>query len=97
VAPVGAGWEAPKRLAGFRKVDVKPGAAVRSSVTVDPRLLAVYDSATKTWNVAAGDYKVILAASAADDKAVVTTVRLEAAAYDVNGKPLRPGEGRPAP
>jgi beta-glucosidase len=97
VAPVGAGWEAPKRLVGFRKVDVKPGAAVRSSVTVDPRLLAVYDSATKTWNVAAGDYKVILAASAADDKAVATTVRLEAAAYDVNGKPLRPAEGRPAP
>jgi beta-glucosidase len=97
VAPVGAGWEAPKRLVGFRKVDVKPGAAVRSSVTVDPRLLAVYDSATKTWNVAAGDYKVILAASAADDKAVATTVRLEAAVYDVNGKPLRPAEGRPAP
>jgi beta-glucosidase len=38
--------------------------------------------------VAAGDYRVILAASAADDKAVEATVRLEAAAYDVHGKPL---------
>jgi beta-glucosidase len=89
VAPVGARWEAPKRLGGFAKVDVRPGAAVQASVTVDPRLLAVYDPATKRWNVAAGEYRIILAASAADDKAVETTVRLEAAAYDVNGKPLR--------
>jgi beta-glucosidase len=94
VAPVGARWEAPKRLVGFAKVEVQPGAAAAASVTVDPRLLAVYDAAAKRWNVAAGDYRVILAASAADDKAQETTVRLEAAAYDVNGKPLR---ARPAP
>ncbi|WP_198117208.1 glycoside hydrolase family 3 C-terminal domain-containing protein [Massilia rhizosphaerae] len=89
VAPVGARWEAPKRLAGFAKVAVAPGASARSSVTVDPRLLAVFDPTTKTWNVAAGDYRVILAASAADDKAAGTTVHLDAAAYDVNGKPLQ--------
>jgi beta-glucosidase len=94
VAPVGAAWEAPKRLGGFAKVDVQPGAAATASVTIDPRLLAVYDPATKRWNVAAGDYRVILAASAADDKAVEATVRLEAASYDVAGKPLRT---RPAP
>jgi beta-glucosidase len=88
VAPVGARWEAPKRLAGFAKVAVAPGASARSSVTVDPRLLAVFDPTTKTWNVAAGDYRVILAASAADAKAAGTTVHLDAAAYDVNGKPL---------
>jgi beta-glucosidase len=87
VAPAGARWEAPKRLGGFAKVEVRPGAAVQAAVTVDPRLLAVYDPATKMWNVAAGDYHVILAASAADYRAV-TTVHLEAAAYDVNGKPL---------
>ena len=89
VAPVGARWEAPKRLGGFAKVDVRPGAAAQASVTVDPRLLAVYDAPTKRWNVAAGEYRVILAASAADDKAQETTVRLEAASYDVHGKPLR--------
>jgi beta-glucosidase len=54
----------------------------------------VFDPTTKTWNVAAGDYRVILAASAADAGAVETTLRLEAAAYDVNGRPLR---ARPAP
>jgi beta-glucosidase len=94
VAPVAARWEAPKRLGGFAKVEVRPGAAAHASVTVDPRLLAVWDPATKHWNVAAGDYRVILASSAADARAVETTVHLDEAAYDVNGKPLRT---RPAP
>ena len=89
VSPVDVRWEAPKRLVGFQKVFVKPGAGVKASISVDPRLLALYDSATKTWNVAKGDYKVILAANAADDRAVSTVVHLEAAVYDVNGKPLR--------
>jgi beta-glucosidase len=88
VAPLGAKWEAPKRLAGFQKVEVQPGAGVKASVTVDPRLLAMYESASKTWKVAKGDYKVILAASATDRQAVSTVVHLEAAVYDVNGKPL---------
>ncbi len=89
VAPLKAKWEAPKRLAGFQKVDLQPGAETRASVTVDPRLLAMYDSASKTWKVAKGDYTIILAADAAGDKAQSTVVHLEAAAYDVNGKPLR--------
>jgi beta-glucosidase len=89
VAPVNAKWEAPKRLAGFQKVDLQPGAEARASVTVDPRLLAMYDSASKTWKVAKGDYKVILAADAAGSQASSTVVHLEAASYDVNGKPLR--------
>jgi beta-glucosidase len=89
VSPVNARWEAPKRLAGFQKVAVTPGASIRSSVTVDPRLLAVYDSASKTWKVAEGDYKVILAANAMDDRATSVIVHLAAATYDVNGKPLK--------
>ena len=89
VAPLNAKWEAPKRLAGFQKVDLQPGGAAKSSVTVDPRLLAMYDSASKTWKVAKGDYKVTLAADAAGAGAVSTVVHLEAASYDVNGKPMR--------
>ena len=91
VSPLTARWEAPRRLAGFQKVEVKPGASVQGAVTVDPRLLADYDSASKTWKVAKGDYKLILAAdaaAAANSKAVSTVVHLEAAVYDVNGKPL---------
>jgi beta-glucosidase len=89
VSPLGVRWEAPKRLAAFHKVDVKPGASARAVVTVDPRLLAMYDSASKTWKVAEGDYKVILAADAAGSQAVSQVVRLPAATYDVNGKRLR--------
>ncbi len=91
VSPVNARWEAPKRLGGFQKVNVAPGASVKSSVTVEPRLLAVFDSASKTWKVAKGDYKVILAADAMDDKATSVIVHLEAATYDVNGKLLKAG------
>jgi beta-glucosidase len=62
----GAGWEAPRRLAGFRKVDLAPGASTQVSVTVDPRLLATFDSKAKTWNIAAGAYEVSLGASSRD-------------------------------
>jgi beta-glucosidase len=55
---------------------------------VGPRLLAVYESASKTWKVSKGDYKVMLAADAMDDKAVSVVVHLEAATCDVNGRPL---------
>ncbi|MRV72646.1 glycosyl hydrolase [Duganella sp. FT92W] len=89
VAPVSTRWEAPKRLVGFHKADVKPGAAAKVVLSVDPRLLAMYDSATKTWKVAGGDYKVILAADAGGSEAASQVVHLEAAEYDVNGKPLR--------
>jgi beta-glucosidase len=89
VSPLQAKWEAPKRLAGFQKVALQPGGETRSSVTVDPRLLAMFDSRSRTWKVAKGAYKVILAADAAGEAAVSTVVQLEAAVYDVNGKPLR--------
>ncbi len=88
VAPLGARWEAPKRLAGFHKFEVKPGASAQAAVTVDPRLLAMYDSASKTWKVARGDYKVILASDAAT-VAESRVVHLEAATYDLHGKRLR--------
>ncbi len=81
----GQGWEAPKRLGAFQKVEVAPGESQAVSVTVDPRLLATYDSASKTWNIAAGDYKVMLATSAADIAQTVT-VHLDAQTLNVKGK-----------
>ena len=66
VAPVAGGWEAPKRLGAFTKVELAAGAASEQSVRVDPRLLAMYDSARHAWHVAAGDYTVTLATSARD-------------------------------
>ena len=81
----GSGWEAPKRLGAFKKVEVAPGQSQAVSVTVDPRLLATYDSASKTWTVAAGDYTVMLATSAADIAQTVT-VHLDAQSLNVKGQ-----------
>ncbi|MFD1950434.1 glycoside hydrolase family 3 C-terminal domain-containing protein [Sphingomonas arantia] len=81
----GAGWEAPKRLGGFQKVALAPGASETVSLTIDPRLLATYDTTTHGWRIAAGDYKVMLATSA-NDVVQTTTVRLAAQTLDKGGK-----------
>ncbi|RYZ94440.1 MAG: glycoside hydrolase family 3 protein, partial [Moraxellaceae bacterium] len=86
VSPVTAQWESPKRLGGFQKVDLKAGASTTAKVTVDPRLVAVYETASKTWKIAEGDYKVSLASHAMDSNASSVTVHLNAATLDVNGK-----------
>jgi len=66
VSPVAGGWEAPKRLGAFSKVELAAGAATDATVRVDPRLLATYDVARHGWHIAAGDYTVSLATSARD-------------------------------
>jgi beta-glucosidase len=73
VSPKAGGWEAPQRLAGFKKVELAPGASASVHLTVDPRLLAVWDAKAHGWSVAAGDYTVTLGASSRDPaaKAVV--------------------------
>jgi beta-glucosidase len=68
VSPASGGWEAPKRLAGFKKVDLAPGADANVTLTLDPRLLAVWDSARHGWRIAAGDYRVMLGQSSEDIK-----------------------------
>ncbi len=85
VAPVKAKWEAPKRLGGFKKVDLKPGESTSVTLSVDPRLLAMYHSKDKTWHVEKGDYEVILAKSATEPQTSVK-VRLPKQVLDVNGK-----------
>jgi len=61
-----AGWEAPKRLAGFAKLDLKPGAGQAFRLTIDPRLLATWEAADDSWHIRAGTYHVLLG-QAADD------------------------------
>jgi beta-glucosidase len=72
VSPVGGGWEAPKRLGAFAKVALAPGEAQELSVAVDPRLLAVWDTARGRFWISAGDYRVTLASSARDPGQSVT-------------------------
>jgi beta-glucosidase len=66
VSPVAGGWEAPKRLAAFRKVELQPGAAEAVELRVDPRLLGMFDEADKTWRIARGSYRLMLGHSSAD-------------------------------
>ncbi|ESQ80212.1 glycoside hydrolase family 3 C-terminal domain-containing protein [Asticcacaulis sp. YBE204] len=84
-APVNARWEAPKRLGAWDKVALAPGESKTVTVSVDPRLLAIFDSASKTWSIAAGEYQVILAKSATDPVSMVK-VTLAGQKYDVRGK-----------
>jgi len=72
VSPVAGGWEAPKRLGGFAKVALAPGASKGASVTVDPRVLATWDEAGQQWRIAGGAYRVMLGTSAADITQTVT-------------------------
>jgi len=69
VSPKAGGWEAPQRLAGFKKVELAPGASTKVSLTVDPRLLATWNAKAHGWSVAAGDYTVSLGASSRDTAA----------------------------
>jgi beta-glucosidase len=64
VGPVNGGWEAPKRLGGWEKVDLAPGESKTVSVAVDPRLLATFSGDSHRWEIAGGDYTVMLAHSA---------------------------------
>jgi beta-glucosidase len=86
VSPQAGGWEAPKRLAGFKKVELAPGQSTEVSVVVDPRLLAVFDETAHGWRRSAGLYTVMLGASSRDMKAT-TSVQLPAQALPASFHP----------
>jgi beta-glucosidase len=85
VAPANGGWEVPKRLGAFEKVELAAGKVADVSLTVDPRLLATFDVRSKTWKVLPGAYRVIVGQSAIDVAAAVT-VNLDARALGVGSK-----------
>ncbi len=75
LSPAAGGWEAPKRLGSWKKVSLKSGASTDIEVRVDPRLLAVFNEADNSWNIAPGTCRVMLGASAADLK-LETSIQL---------------------
>jgi beta-glucosidase len=93
VAPLAGGWEAPKRLGGYAKLMLAPGAEGTATLTVDPRLLATWDEGRHGWHVAAGRYRVTLAASAIDpgSSVVVTLPERWLPAGRGAGTPKQPG------
>ncbi len=84
IAPASGGWEAPKRLGGFSKIDLAPGETRTVSVSVDPRLLAVFRD--NGWSIAAGEYRVLLGASSRDIR--------QTAPVNISARTL-PGDWRP--
>jgi beta-glucosidase len=65
-SPARGGWEAPKRLVGFAKLELAPGASQTATLEVDPRLLATFDDAAHAWRIAGGTYRLSLGASSRD-------------------------------
>ncbi|MFL6601557.1 MAG: beta-glucosidase family protein [Steroidobacteraceae bacterium] len=59
-----AGWEAPQRLCGFKKVRLQPGESAAVNLSIEPRTLAVYDAAGKNWVIEDGDYDISLSTDA---------------------------------
>ncbi len=72
ISPLAANWEAPKRLGAFTKIELEAGAAANATLSVEPRLLAVYDVERHGFRIAAGEYRVTLARSARDPGQSVT-------------------------
>ena len=75
-----AGWEAPRRLGAFAKIDLKPGQTKTVDLTVDPRLLATYEAAGNNWHVHAGDYRLMVG-EASDAQMQTVTVTLPDAVW----------------
>jgi beta-glucosidase len=80
------GWEAPKRLAGWQKMSLAPGTAMTVTLTLDPRVLAMFDTATNTWKIGAGNYRVMLGASSREIHETIT-VQLRAMTLPVGWRP----------
>ncbi|SHG38527.1 beta-glucosidase [Massilia sp. CF038] len=85
VAKPGGAWEAPKRLGGWDKLALKAGERRASSVTIDPRTLALFDAKSNKWKIAAGEYVVTLA-TAADAPVGTVKVRLPAREFAAGGR-----------
>lgn len=83
IGPVAGGWEAPRRLGGWQTVQLEPGASATVDIAVDPRLLATYDTQAREWRIAAGDYRVQIAASSGVEPAQEQVVTLTGATLPV--------------
>jgi len=65
--------ERPVRwLAGFTKVEAGPGAEVTADIPVPPRRLAYWDTATGSWTVEPGEYRLSIGRSSRDLPVSVT-------------------------
>jgi beta-glucosidase len=55
--------EPPKRLIGWDRVELAPGQSKTVTVNVDPLNLSIFNEQKDGWQVAGGDYKVMVGGS----------------------------------
>ncbi|WP_155420105.1 beta-glucosidase family protein [Burkholderia cepacia] len=67
----------PRRLGGFKKVDLKAGETTKISIDVDPRLLAKFDNQSHLWRIPEGTYSIYVGTSAGDSK-LIRSIKLNA-------------------
>lgn len=46
------------RLAGWSRIELRPGEEQRVTITIDPRLLARFDEGSRRWRIAGGTYEI---------------------------------------
>ena len=63
--PASAG-EPPKRLAGWKKLKLHPGETGHVQLTIDPRLLAIFEVDANNWHVLPGQYRFFAGPSSRD-------------------------------
>jgi beta-glucosidase len=55
--------ESFKRLAGFKRIPLAAGESQTVTISIDPRVLQIFEEGSSTWKLATGDYEVLVGAS----------------------------------
>jgi beta-glucosidase len=58
--------EPPKRLVGWEKVHLDAGRVGHVQLTIDPRMLAIFDVKANDWHVLPGEYQFLVGSSSQD-------------------------------
>jgi beta-glucosidase len=58
----------PRRLAAWKRVELRPGETRRVTLDLDQHALQVWSRTRQQWETPAGDYRILVSASAVDDR-----------------------------
>lgn len=58
-----AAGEPPKRLVGWRRVELQSGETRSITVTLQPRMMAIFDVAQDSWKIVPGKYRIFIGPS----------------------------------
>jgi beta-glucosidase-like glycosyl hydrolase len=68
--------DAPARLVGFARIEVRSGSSARFEVVIPPGRLATRDAEARCWRPAAGPHRIVVARHAGDPGAHASTVTI---------------------